>query len=81
MTTHGYSAAEAAASGQAQSEHLLLRVEYNTAQPVDVRTVFLYSHGFPDASVATDALISVSRQETAASSQEFSVACDSWNLL
>ena len=63
--THGCSAAEAAAAARGQSEHLLLRVEYNTAHPVDVRTVFIYSHGFPDASVATDALLAVSQPETA----------------
>lgn len=47
---------DASRAAQAQSEHLLLRVEYNTSSPADVRTVFIYSHGFPDASVATDAL-------------------------
>ena len=41
---------------RAQSEDLLLRVEFNTAAPEDVKTVFIYNHGFPDASVVADAL-------------------------
>lgn len=41
---------------RAQSDDVLLRVEFNTVSAEHVKTVFIYSHGFPDASVTTDAL-------------------------
>ena len=33
-----------------------MRLERNTAGPEDVRTVFLYNHGFPDSAVVPNAL-------------------------
>jgi len=33
-----------------------VRLERNTAAPEDVRTVFLYNHGFPDSAVVPNAL-------------------------
>ena len=33
-----------------------MRLERNTAAPEDVRTVFLYNHGFPDSAVVPNAL-------------------------
>ena len=58
------STAELAAAHKAQSEDILLRVEFNTASPEHVKTVFIYSHGFPDASVATDALTAAAAESS-----------------
>ncbi len=55
---------------KAQSEDLLLRVEFNTAAPEDVKTVFIYSHGFPDASVVADAFAVVATEKSGAQPED-----------